>query len=407
VLAAQGAEVRVIIPPWDDAERAGERSSATAEALAPTVIHTRLGPAPLQPAVVLWDILRELRAFQPDVVHAFKPIGYSGAIARRLASGSGHRPLVVVDADDLEGPEGWGHRRRLRLGGLLRGSQERRTLRTADSVTVASHWLEGYVQSLNVRAPHVLYLPNGHEVTSEPATTSPDAAQTGSAAVTPPGPTADASGAKRTERGTDTGEGPADPPSDSAVRLLWYTRFTEASPDRGARLLGPVLRAHPSLRLTVLGDELGAGDQASLRATLGQEGVGSQVDWLGYEAALAGNVLDLGTSGAVAIYPLDDDLVNRARCPSKIPQLMALGTPLVVESVGEAAQYLAAFEAECLVRPGDAAAFGARIERLLLDRDARRSLSERLQEAADRWRWSQVAAGLMSWYSGQLPARVL
>jgi glycosyltransferase involved in cell wall biosynthesis len=366
VLAAQGATVRVIIPPWDDPERAGERWTEDGV----EVVHTKLGPRPLRPATILWDIGRELRAFRPDVVHAFKPIGYSGAVARRLAGGVARGgPLVVVDADDLEGSEGWAGRRRLGIGGRLRGAQERRTLRTAPLVTVASSWLADFVGDLGVSPERVLRLPNGHGVVRKPGT----------------GP----------ELGTRNPEpGPELAGRDS--ELLWYTRFTEASPGRAARMLAPLLRAHPELRITVLGDELEAGARAVVQGALSAEGVASQTRWASYEQPPSPN------PHAIAVYLMDDDLVNRARCPSKVPQLMALGIPIVAEAVGEIPTYLGGFESECLAPPGDDVAFRERVAALLASKQRRGRLSKRLQRAAEPWRWDRVSAGLMEWYQSHL-----
>jgi glycosyltransferase involved in cell wall biosynthesis len=369
VLGARGADVRVIVPPWDDQERAGERWTEDGV----EVIHTRLAPGPLERLVVIWDLLREIRSFQPDVVHAFKPIGYSGAIASRLAGRSGRSPLVVVDADDLEGPGGWAGRRGLGLAGRLRGAQERRTLRAAPLVTVASAWLADFVDGLGVPPERVLRLPNGVASSELPVPRSR----------------------------------PNSKPGTASSELVWYTRFTEAAPERAARLLAPLLRAHPDLGLTVLGDELGAGDRAALENTLTRESVGARVRWLGYEQAEGDDYLVRAGVEAVAVYPMDDDAVNRARCPSKVPQLMALGIPIVAEAVGEIPTYLAGFERECLAAPGDTAAFCERVDALLTSRPRRASLAKKLQRAADRWRWDNVAAGLLPWYEqevGRAPA---
>jgi hypothetical protein len=82
VLAAQGATVRVCIPPWDDPLRAGQR---WAEGDRVEVVHTHLARSQLRALIVFKEVFSELRRFQPDVVHAFKPIGYSGAVAQRLS----------------------------------------------------------------------------------------------------------------------------------------------------------------------------------------------------------------------------------------------------------------------------------------------------------------------------------
>ena len=448
VLAAQGAEVRVIVPPWDDPDRAGERcvwgsgapawgsgvggrgpglgTGLTPDPLSNSrppsvvqIVHTRLGLMPVRPGLIFWDMLRELRAFQPDVVHAFKPIGYSGAIARRLA-GNGAGPLVVVDTDDLEGPPGWSGRRGLGLGGLVRGAQERRTLRAAPSVTVASAWLADFAARLGVPAERQLRLPNGHGIVPSPEFRVPsqnEVVPSPESRVPSPNervpspesrvPSRDRDGADDWRLGTedlivetdDSGLGTRD------ARLVWYTRFTEAAPARAARLLAPLLRARPELRLTILGDELGAGDRYAMEMALVGEGVGPQVVWVGYEQASADDLLLGVARDAVAVYPLDDDVVNRARCPSKVPQLMALRVPIVAESVGEVGRYLAGFEGSCLVQPGDEEGFRRRVMALIDDREERTRLGERLQGAAEEWRWDRVAAGLLRWYGEALFAR--
>jgi glycosyltransferase involved in cell wall biosynthesis len=374
VLAAQGATVRLIIPPWDDPGQAGQRWTESGV----EIVHTRLGIGPLRPPTIMWDIGRELRSFQPDVVHAFKPIGYSGAVARRLASGVARGgPLVVVDADDLEGPAGWAGRHGFGIGGRLRGTQERRTLRTALYVTVASGWLADFMDSLGVAPDRVLRLPNGYDAD---ALLKPKAEES-----VPDGKRIPFGGTKGMLRSAQ----------NDGVGLLWYTRFTEAKPERAAQLLAPLLRAHPELRLTVLGDELRRGDLRAQQAAFATEGVAAQVAWVGYDEGLWSPVAG---SGLVAVYLMDDDVVNRARCPSKVPQLMALGIPLVAEGVGEVRSYLAGLDRACLVEPGDDEGFRRLVESLLGSANKRARLSKRLQRAAERWHWDRVAAGLLPWY---------
>ena len=42
----------------------------------------------------------------------------------------------------------------------------------------------------------------------------------------------------------------------------------------------------------------------------------------------------------VGLLPLDDTRIHRARCPAKLPRMMALGLPVVAHDIGEAATYL-------------------------------------------------------------------
>jgi hypothetical protein len=314
-----------------------------------------------------------VREFQPDVVHVFKPIGYSGAVAwafdregRRSRRGAGGvspsaHPIVVVDADDLEGPAGWAGRKRLGPLGWLRGLQERITLGRAGWATVASRWLYGYTRSLNVPDDHILYLPNGHDV------------------------------------GDREGRLVQGDRRHSAPSVLWYTRFTEAAPQRVAEMLGPVLREH-GVRLAIIGEEVTPGGQQALETALIWAGVDAHVEWLGYRPELLEDYVRSHADGVVAVYPLDDDVVNRARSPSKLPQLMALGVPVVAEAVGEASAYLAGFEAECLAPVGDADGFQGRLSALLSNESARGLLAARLMDAAQAGRWESTAGSLREFY---------
>jgi glycosyltransferase involved in cell wall biosynthesis len=368
VLAGRGAQVRVVIPPWDDPARAGQRWEENGY----EIVHTRVGKGVFNPPTVLVDVVRRVREWRPDVVHAFKPIGYGGAAAWLLArnspaAGRAREPLVVVDADDLEGPAGWAGRKRQGIEGVARGVQERATIKRAHRVTVASRWLAGYARQLGVQDSALRYLPNGQAVASETA--------------------------------ADREESEMRPP-----RLLWYTRFTEARAERVADLVGPLLRADPTLRLLVVGDEVGSGQQAAARRAFEWVGLAGQIDWLGYRRQVLDRALACPPS-TIAIYPLEDDLVNRARCPSKIPQLMALGIPIVAEAVGEAVTYLGTAADECLAAPGDGGAFRALAQRLLTDEPARLSLSQRLREASADWTWDEAAGGLLDWYADGLAKR--
>lgn len=361
VLSAQGAQVRVVVPPWDDPTLAGQAQHENGL----EVIHTAVGTGILRPLKMMRHLGRLVDEFHPDVVHVFKPIGYSGLLGwwRARTSHQEEDALLVLDADDLEGPRGWGSRRSLGFLGWLRGWQELQTVRAVPRLTVASHWLEHFVENLGVRTGSVRWMPQGWSRT-EPAATSAVLAR-------------------------------ADP--GGGARLLWYTRFTEARSDRAARLFGPLLRAEPGRRLIVFGDELAPGARARAQAAFASAQVGSQVDWLGYQAGgLPGLLRERPVD--LALYPMEDDLANWARCPTKLVELMAAGVPVIAEMVGEAHSYLAGFEGECLVVAGDPDAFTNAAAAVLDDEARRVNLSQRLQRAADAFEWTALAGGLLDWY---------
>jgi glycosyltransferase involved in cell wall biosynthesis len=180
--------------------------------------------------------------------------------------------------------------------------------------------------------------------------------------------------------------------------LLWFTRFTETSPARAAALLAPLLAGPDAPRLAILGEEVDEGDRRALTGSLAAAGVERQVDWLGYDPALLQRFVAEHAGDVVAIYPLDDDPTNRARCPAKVPELMALGVPIVAEAVGELRSFLRGFEGQCLVPADSQQEFRSRVRSLSSDHDARAALAHRLREAATSWTWDRMAGPLLDWY---------
>jgi glycosyltransferase involved in cell wall biosynthesis len=351
-------QVRVVIPPWDDPESAGRRDhDGSLE-----IIHTGAPATLLAPLSRFREAMRLVDEFAPDIVHTFKPIGYSGALAWwKSRSSAARKPLVVLDTDDLEGPRGWSRRRALTFSGWLRGWQEIQSLRTVGHVTVASRWLESFAETLGVPRAHVHWLPQGWTRTA-------------------PG---------------DLPRG--DVRSVGAPTLLWYTRFTEADPRRAVRLFAPLLQA-PDRRLVVLGNEVRPGARAEVEAAFSVAGLGNRISWQAYGFGGLNGVLEAQPI-ALALYPLDNDLANRARCPTKLMELMAAGVPVVAEDVGEARSYLGRYEDECLAPPDEPAAFVGRAERLLLDPLRGGDLGKRLSSEADHFEWSALIPGLLNWYA--------
>src|SRR6476469_5639555 len=74
-LAARGHDVTLIVPPWDHPEDAGRTWDAGGVQVLNTAIPER---APL-PRIIA-ALRSEVRDARPDVVHVFKPKGYSGLV---------------------------------------------------------------------------------------------------------------------------------------------------------------------------------------------------------------------------------------------------------------------------------------------------------------------------------------
>ena len=181
-LAERGHMVRVVIPPWDDPDalRGGGRSDVVELGSSGVGgVHTvTLGlPRRMPDSVALtWGLVkeavrpaigkrwtgeaeRELASFRAEVVHVFKPVGYSGLAGFAL---SGLRVPWVLDVDDWEGRGGWADVNR--YSGLQRlsiGIMEAMLPRMAGAVTAASKTLEARAWNMGIARRRVTYLPNG------------------------------------------------------------------------------------------------------------------------------------------------------------------------------------------------------------------------------------------------------
>lgn len=361
-LVRRGHRVTLLLPPWQTPEDAGRTYEEGG---------VRVENVPLPAPVPGWfharttvTLVRRALAQRPDVVHTFKPKAYAGLAHWSLAH-IPRRPPVVVDTDDWEGPGGWNDL--APYPPLLRrffAWQERWGLAHGDAVTVASRALQTLVWAQGTPPERVIYLPNGVTWPFPPVTPAPH-----------PRPT-----------------------------LLLYTRFFEFAVERLWRIVRGVRAQHPDARLWVVGKGL-FDEEATLLALARDAGwhVAETADpapeadlvyagWVPY-AELPGHF----ARADVALYPFDDTLVNRTKCPVKLMDLLAAGVPVVGDAVGQIAQAIRPGETGLLVPPGDedanVAAFVEAVVALLREPARRRALGRRAAEdVRARLSWDALAA---------------
>ncbi len=342
-LVRRGHRVTMLLPPWQNPEDAGrveELDGVRVENMAlprgvPGWFQARLTQRLLQRALQL----------RPDVLHVFKPKAYAGLVH---VFAPRHLP-VVVDTDDWEGPGGWNAL--APYPPLLKRFftwQERWGLTHAHAVTVASRALETLTWALGVPPARVVYLPNG---------------------VAWPYP-------------------PVTPDGNAPPTLLLYTRFFEFDLMRLWRILMRVRAGLPEVRLLVVGKGL-FGEEDRLLSLARAEGWDG-LDYAGWSemAALPHHF----ARAQVALYPFDDTLINRTKCPVKLLDLLAAGLPVVGEAVGQLNEMIRHGESGLLVAPGDEAAFAEALLRLLRAPHQARAMGARA--AADvraRFDWDALA----------------
>ena len=99
-LTQQGHTVTIFMPPWQTPDEADKQWQ---------VDGVGIRYVPLRGGVLgtTRRLIQEVLAWQPDVVHCFKPKAYSGLVAWWLWQFHRSRLRLVVDSDDWEGWGGW------------------------------------------------------------------------------------------------------------------------------------------------------------------------------------------------------------------------------------------------------------------------------------------------------------
>ncbi|MBI4301777.1 MAG: glycosyltransferase family 4 protein [Chloroflexi bacterium] len=368
-LAQRGHVVTIIIPPWDYPSDSGHRENIGAV----PIINVSLPPRipVLWYAIVLFRMLRLAFAQHPQVIHAFKPKAFAGLAAtviwlmQRLRF---TQVRLAVDSDDWEGTGGWNERGNYNW--LLRAFfpiQEKWVLRHAQAVTAASRTLQQMVAALGLPMQHIFYVPNG--VTDKYMATL----------VTKDG--------HEVRRRHSLGKGPV---------LLLYTRFVEFPVERVIKLWQHIRAQVGDAQLLVVGQGLfgeeRALDKLALEADLNQDL--SLAGWVE-----ARELKDYFAAADVALYPMTDNLLNRAKCSVKLVELLSAGVPVVADAVGQAKEYIIPGNTGLLVEPGNDEAFAAAVAQLLRDKSLRRSLGEKARlRIHQHYTWQRWVTRLLEAY---------
>ena len=160
-LVERGHTVQLLMPPWqtpEEADKNWEEDGVTMRYL------------PLNGGVlaITRRLIRETLAWQPDVVHCFKPKAYSGLAGWWLWQFHQNRIRLVMDTDDWEGWGGWNEL--VPYSALQKhffAWQERWGMEHNHRLTVASRALETIALSMGIPAERVLYVPNGPGISRE------------------------------------------------------------------------------------------------------------------------------------------------------------------------------------------------------------------------------------------------
>ncbi len=335
-----GHSVTIVAPPYTNPEDAG-----TTE----TVCGVRLVNVPLGPGgkvfstiPVAWRMLRSAMAEKPDILHLFKPKGYGGITAmlqitlKRIGL---EMPPVFLDTDDLEGSGGMNELHAYSsLEKQVYNFQEKWLTRQAAGITVASLALQQFVTNVGIASEKILYLPNCVEQL----------------------PTADHVVARQRQGIA------ADTPL-----LLLYTRFFEFDQQKLHELFASIRSQLPAVRFLIVGKGR-HGEELLLQEAALKLGFADALIMAGWVEPE--QLPELLACADLAVYPFEDTLVNRAKCPAKLTELLRCGIPVVADRVGQIPEYLAPQLHDFLCSPDDNALMAEHCVRLLNNRDKCREL---------------------------------
>ena len=359
-LVRRGHEVSIVAPPVQNPQDAGQRKIYDGV----PVVHTAPArfPGSLDWAVALFQLAL---AERPDVLHLFKPKGYGG-LAALLARMMHPQVPLVVDTDDWEGWGGWNDLLSYpRPAKHFFAWQERDLPRRANAVTVASRTLQAQEWGFGVPPERVFYLPNGVEKAVGSRQSAEDSDKEALSSI-----------AHRPFFFYDS------------FSILIYTRFWEFDVRDIIAALVAIMQQRPEVRLLVVGTGE-RGEEQDLVRLAQRAGVAHTLDMRGWVEPAA--IPELLASADIALVPLDDTLINRARCSAKLLELMTAGLPIVAANVGQTSEYIQHEQSGLLVPPSDPVALACAALRLLADDALRAQLSVASREAVAAFSWERLA----------------
>lgn len=372
-MAERGHQVRVIVPPWDDPATSPDLQltqprSKIHDKLELVFVPVKYKP---QPLTVPLRMLEAILEFQPDVIHVFKPKAFSGLTAFLLSL---LKIPFVLDTDDWEGRGGYNEISPYSLQQkLLFNWQEQDLPKRAAGVTVASRTLETQTWGFGINKDRSVYLPNGIAPEKYAAWGKTTLEQ------------------KIQEQRKKLGLKPDD------LVLVAYTRFVEFRPERLLEIFQLILEKLPNAKLLVVGGGFYNEEKSFLEAAK-RLGICNLVRLTG--RVNPAEVPLFLQCGDIAVYPFEDNLINRARSSAKFLDILMAQVPVVSEAVGELREYLINGKGGLLVAPGDNTAFAQAVVELASMPENTRSAfaSQAAQRLLTNYTWAQLTEPLETFY---------
>jgi len=350
-LAQRGHTLKIFMPPWQTPEEQGRAWKEDGV----EIQYTSLRGGHLGKAI---QLTREVISWKPELAHSFKPKAYSGMASWWLWYFHRSRIKLVTDADDWEGKGGWNDVADYSaVEKRFFDWQENWGLRHNHALTVASRELQTRVHSMGLAEEKVFYLPNGPGI----------------------------SAAK-----TKDNEKRAELNLTGRPVILLYSRLFEFDTKRLVKILAQVKAAMPDLAILTVGMSLFESDAADFKEALASTNLDTAIVDVGWveepELPLYIEAADAG------VYLMDDNLINRSKCPVKLADMLSVGLPVAAEEVGQVPEYVIQDKTGLLRQSGDSTGIASDLVTLLQDRELRRRLGTGAREHINQhFSWERLA----------------
>ena len=352
----QGHAVKIFMPPWQTPAEADKSWQVDGVEMR----YVLLGGGVVG---ISRRLMRELLAWQPDVVHCFKPKAYSGLVAWWLWQFHRSNVRLIMDTDDWEGWGGWNELAPYSpLQKRFFAWQEQWGMRHCHALIVASRALQTLAWGMGLPPEQVVYVPNGPGI----------------------GERYSVNGKRLAERPT----------------VLVYSRLFEFDTGRLVAILRGVRTAVPNLRILMVGAGLYEADAANFRQQAEAAGIWEAIDDAGWvELAQLPALL---AQAHVGIYLMEDTLLNRSKCPVKLADMLAVGVPVVAEAVGQVGEYVVNGRSGTTFPTGDITGITQELIHLLQNPERQAQLSAGAKaHIAENFSWENLAARLLLAYKNQ------
>lgn len=357
----RGHQVKLFMPPWQTPQEADKSWQDNG-------VELRYVPLRGGTMGITRQLVQEVLAWQPDVVHCFKPKAYSGLVAWWLWQFHRHRLQLVVDTDDWEGWGGWNSKAPYTpLQKWFFAWQEGWGMRHCHTLTVASRALQTIAWSMGVSPERVVYVPNGAGVGEQYSVNSTQYSVNSDQSLS-----------------TDNWV------LGTSPKLLVYSRLFEFDTGRLVEILRGVKTAVPALSILLVGAGLYEQDAAQFRQQLAEAGLmeaAVDVGWVAVE-----QLPEVLKTADVGVYLMEDTLLNRTKCPVKLADMLSMGVPVVAEAVGQVGEYVVNGRSGLLRSSGDVAGITADLVHLLQNKTERDRLSKGAKtHIAQNFSWEKLA----------------